>query len=213
MLSLSPYLPQLMVAWGAYLIATASPGPAVLAIIGTSISRGRRSGLALALGVLTGSYIWAMLTAAGLSALIRSYGQALIFLKVAGGLYLLWLAFNALKSALRKDMPRERAANERQPSHRALYFKGLGIHLTNPKAIFAWIMLVSLGMPQDAPTGVMAALIAGCMVLGVLVFTGFALLFSLAPVNRVYHKARRPIEGAMAGFFAFAGLRLLTAKL
>jgi len=51
------------------------------------------------------------------------------------------------------------------------------------------------------------------MVLGVAVFTGFALLFSLGAVNRVYRKARRGIEGAMAGFFAFAGLRLLTAKL
>ena len=36
-----PYLPQLAVGWTAYLIATASPGPAILAIIGTSISQGR----------------------------------------------------------------------------------------------------------------------------------------------------------------------------
>ncbi|MBW9065558.1 LysE family translocator [Rhizobium herbae] len=213
MSSLLPYLPQLMVAWGAYLIATASPGPAVLAIIGTSISRGRSSGVALALGVLTGSYIWAMLTAAGLSALIRSYGQALVILKIAGGLYLLWLAFHALRAALRKEPPRDIAENEGAPSLHRLYLKGLGIHLTNPKAIFNWIMLVSLGMPKDAPVGVTAAFIAGCMVLGVAVFTGFALLFSLGAVNRVYRKARRGIEGAMAGFFAFAGLRLLTAKL
>ncbi|WP_275786126.1 LysE family translocator [Pararhizobium gei] len=209
---LLPHLPQLMLAWSAYLIAVASPGPAVLAIIGTSISRGRSAGMALALGVLTGSYIWAMLTAAGLSALIRSYGQAMIVLKIAGGLYLLWLAFNALRAALRKDLPAA-AANEVQPSLRKLYFKGLGIHLTNPKAIFAWIMLVSLGMPKDAPASIMAVLIGGCMVMGVVVFTGFALLFSLAPVNRAYRRAHRWIEGAMAGFFTFAGLRLLTARL
>jgi len=210
---LLPHLPQLLVVWGAYLVATASPGPAVLAIIGTSISRGRSSGLALALGVLTGSYVWAMLTAAGLSALIRSYGQALIILKIVGGLYLLWLAFNAVKAALRKEPPKDIAENGVTPSLRRLYLKGLGIHLTNPKAIFNWIMLVSLGMPKDAPISVVAAMIAGCMVLGVAVFTGFALLFSLGPVTRVYRKARRFIEGAMAGFFAFAGLRLLTAKL
>lgn len=210
---LLPHLPQLLVVWGAYLIATASPGPAVLAIIGTSISRGRSSGMALALGVLTGSYIWAMLTAAGLSALIRSYGQALIVLKIAGGLYLLWLAFNALKAALRKEPPKDIAENGVTPSLRRLYLKGLGIHLTNPKAIFSWIMLVSLGMPKDAPISAVAAMIGGCMVLGVAVFTGFALLFSLEPVTRTYRKARRFIEGGMAGFFAFAGLRLLTAKL
>ncbi|CAN7496601.1 hypothetical protein LJR257_003259 [Ensifer adhaerens] len=48
MFDLSPYLSQLAVAWTAYMIATASPGPAVLAIITTSISQGRKAGLALA---------------------------------------------------------------------------------------------------------------------------------------------------------------------
>jgi threonine/homoserine/homoserine lactone efflux protein len=40
MLDLTPYLPQLLVAWTAYVIAVASPGPAVLAIIATSITGG-----------------------------------------------------------------------------------------------------------------------------------------------------------------------------
>ncbi|CAN7184334.1 LysE family translocator [Pararhizobium sp. LjRoot235] len=209
---LLPHLPQLFVVWGAYLIATASPGPAVLAIIGTSISRGRSSGMALALGVLTGSYTWAMLAAAGLSALIRTYGSALFILKIAGGLYLLWLAFKALKAAMRKESESALPLEKQPPSLCRLYFKGLGIHLTNPKAIFSWLTLVSLGTPQDAPQ-VMPVLIGGCMVLGVVIFMGFAVLFSIGPVHRGYKKARRSIEAAMAGFFAFAGLRLLTAKL
>jgi len=44
----------------------------------------RRAGLALACGVLTGSYIWALLTASGLSALIRTYGEAIVVLKISG---------------------------------------------------------------------------------------------------------------------------------
>ncbi len=209
---LLPYLPQLMVAWGAYIIATASPGPAIVSIIGTSISHGRNAGLALAFGVLTGSYTWAMLAAAGLSALIRTYGNALFVLKIAGGLYLLWLAFKALKAAMRKGADSVLSLDKQSPSLRRLYLKGLGIHLTNPKAIFSWLTLVSLGTPQDAPH-VMPVLIGGCMVLGVVIFMGFALLFSIEPVHRGYRKARRGIEAAMAGFFAFAGFKLLTARL
>ncbi|MCV9966218.1 LysE family translocator [Pararhizobium sp. BT-229] len=209
---LLPYLPQLMVAWGAYIIATASPGPAIVAIIGTSIGHGRNAGLALAFGVLTGSYTWAMLAAAGLSALIRTYGNALFVLKIAGGLYLLWLAFKALKAAMRKEADNVLPLEKQSPSLRRLYLKGLGIHLTNPKAIFSWLTLVSLGTPQDAPH-VMPVLIGGCMVLGVVIFMGFALLFSIEPVHRGYRKARRGIEAAMAGFFAFAGFKLLTARL
>jgi threonine/homoserine/homoserine lactone efflux protein len=209
---LLPYLPQLMVAWGAYIIATASPGPAIVSIIGTSISHGRNAGLALAFGVLTGSYTWAMLAAAGLSALIRTYGNALFVLKIAGGLYLLWLAFKALKAAMRKETESALPLEKQSPSLRRLYLKGLGIHLTNPKAIFSWLTLVSLGTPQDAPH-VMPVLIGGCMALGVVIFMGFALLFSIEPVHRGYRKARRGIEAAMAGFFAFAGFKLLTARL
>lgn len=212
MSNLMPYLPQLMVAWGAYIIATASPGPAIVAIISTSISRGRAGGLALAAGVLTGSYTWAMLAAAGLSALIRTYGNALFILKIAGGLYLLWLALKALKAAMRKETEAAVLLEKQPPSLHRLYLKGLGIHLTNPKAIFSWLTLVSLGTPQDAPQ-VMPILIGGCMLLGVIIFMGFALLFSIAPVHRGYKKSRRWIEGAMAGFFAFAGLKLLTVKL
>ena len=208
-----PYLPQLVVGWTAYLIATASPGPAILAIIGTSISQGRKAGLSLAFGVLTGSYVWAMLTASGLSALIRAYGQAIIVLKIAGGLYLLWLAWNALRSAMRSG--EAYGARQALPvlSPRRQYLKGLGIHLTNPKAIFSWIMLTSLGMPAGAPPWTMAAFIAGCMALGLMTFVGFALLFSLGPVHRAYLRSRRIIEGAMAAFFALAGFKLLTARI
>ena len=35
----TPYLPQLLIAWTAYLIGTASPGPAILAIITTHFRR------------------------------------------------------------------------------------------------------------------------------------------------------------------------------
>ncbi|MCJ8056317.1 LysE family translocator [Shinella curvata] len=211
MTDLTPYLPQLAVAWTAYFIATASPGPAIIAIIATSISRGRRAGLALASGVLTGSYIWAILTASGLSALIRTYGEALIVLKIVGGCYLLWLAWNAWRAARRSEETyRAQMAAMPALSPRRQYLKGLGIHITNPKAIFNWIMLTSLGMP---PGGVMATFIAGCMVLGICVFLGFALVFSLGPVHRAYLKSRRAIEGVMAAFFAFAGFKLLTTRL
>ena len=190
-----------------------SPGPAIIAIVATSVSRGRAAGLSLALGVLTGSYIWAILTASGLSALIRTYGHAIVVLKIVGGFYLLWLAWSAFRSATKnQEAYRAQTAGLPALSLRRQYLKGLVIHLTNPKAVFAWIMLTSIGMPPGAPTGVMVVFITGCMATGLMVFLGFALVFSLGPVHRAYLKARRAIEGVMAAFFAFAGLKLLTTR-
>ena len=83
------YLPGILLAYSAFLLAIASPGPNVLAVIGTSMSVGRRSGIALALGVAAGSFLWALLAALGLSALLASYAYAITIIKIAGGLYLL----------------------------------------------------------------------------------------------------------------------------
>jgi threonine/homoserine/homoserine lactone efflux protein len=53
--------------------------------------------LALALGVAAGTLTWALLTAIGLSTLLATYASALLFIKIFGGLYLLWLAYKAFR--------------------------------------------------------------------------------------------------------------------
>jgi hypothetical protein len=95
----SIYLPGIILAYSVFLLAIMSPGPNVLAVIGTSMSVGRNAGIALALGVAAGSFGWAFLAAVGLSALLASYAHALTAIKIAGGVYLLWLAYKAFRSA------------------------------------------------------------------------------------------------------------------
>jgi hypothetical protein len=58
---ISPYLPGIGLAYSAFLLSIMSPGPKVLAIMGTSMSVGRPQGVALGLGVAAGSFCWAML--------------------------------------------------------------------------------------------------------------------------------------------------------
>jgi threonine/homoserine/homoserine lactone efflux protein len=87
---ISLYLPGILLAYSACLLGLASPGPNVLAVIGTSMSVGRSRGIALALGVSAGSFCWALLTAGGLTALLAAYASALTVIKIAGGAYLLW---------------------------------------------------------------------------------------------------------------------------
>lgn len=83
----SIYLPGIIMAYTAFLLAIASPGPNILAVIGTSMSVGRGSGIALALGVAFGSFTWGVLTIVGLSALLSTYANALLTIKIFGGLY------------------------------------------------------------------------------------------------------------------------------
>lgn len=201
---------QLALIYGAYLIATASPGPSNMAIMGMAMREGRLPALVLAAGVITGSLFWAILTATGLSAVLTTYVQALFVIKIVGGIYLLYLAFRAGRSALKPASDFAGANTGRTtPRYRALYRQGLLMHIGNPKAILSWIAIMSLGLRQDAPAGILPAIVGGCAILGVIVFGGYALLFSTASMVALYSSLRRWIESVLFAIFAVAGLKLL----
>lgn len=204
---------MLAIAWCVYFVAVISPGPATLAISATAMARGRASGMALAIGVLTGSYIWASLAALGMSAVLTRYAYSLTVLKVAGGCYLLWLGWKNFRSAMMPGDARIIVDAQGNTTFRALYLKGLGIHLTNPKAIFVWLSLVSLGLPRNASPEIIGIFIGGAMIIGLISFNLLAILFSTGPMMRGYRKARRGIEGFLGAFFAFAGVKLLISHL
>src|SRR5262245_5284150 len=91
---------NLLLAYTAYLVGTASPGPSNLATISTAAHHGRKAALAFALGVMSGSMFWATVAALGVSAALVAWSQFIIAVKIFGGLYLLWLAFKSGRTAL-----------------------------------------------------------------------------------------------------------------
>ena len=206
------YLPGILTAYAAFLLGIASPGPNILAVIGTSMSVGRSSGMALAMGVAIGSFTWALLTIAGLSALLATYASALIVIKIFGGLYLLWLAYKAFKSATsRHDIAAaELADGPRSPLGYAK--RGYIVQMTNPKAALSWIAIISLGLQSGAPFWVGAAIVLGTFIMSVVLHLLYAIAFSTPAMVRIYGKARRGIQMVLGTFFAFAGLRLLTSR-
>ncbi len=208
-----PYLPGILTALGATGLGLMSPGPNVLAVMGTSMSVGRRQGMALAIGVSAGSFCWALATAIGLSSLLTAYAGALTLIKIVGGTYLLWLAFKAFRSAARPYDLEARAIFDGKAAGPAQYFfRGLTVQMTNPKAALTWIAIMSLGLVADAPVWVAAVIIISTTILSLAAHSLYALAFSTVAMVRTYGKARRWVQGALGLFFAFAGLRLLTAR-
>ena len=189
---ISLYLPGIILAYSAFLLSIISPGPNVLAVLGTSMSAGRGSGLALALGVASGSFIWALMTALGLSALLASYAVALTVIKIVGGLYLLWLAYKSFRAAAsRHDIE----AVALTGGARGYYLRGLTIQMTNPKAALAWIAVISLGLQPGAPIWVALVIVVGTSVLSALIHCLYAVAFSTTAMVRAYGRARRWIPG------------------
>lgn len=199
---------NLLLAYSAYAIGVASPGPSNLAIMGMAMRAGRRPALLLALGIVSGSVFWGLLAAFGLSALLAAYAGTLIALKIMGGLYLLWLAVRSARAALG---PHAQAAlsGAIAESELQIYLRGAAMHVTNPKAIFVWLSIVSLAVPPGAHAGDALWVVAGCLPLGLGIFGGYACLFSVPAVRSGYLAVRRGFEAVLAVVFGYAGLRLL----
>ena len=207
------FLPGLLLVYAATFLSLMSPGPNIMAVIGTSMSVNRRSGLALATGVASGSFCWAVLTVVGLSALLSQFAYALTVIKIVGGLYLLWLAYKSFRAAASYQNLKATQLNGSPPSPVAYYLRGLFVQMTNPKAAFAWIAITSLGLEHGAPTWVGIAIIIGTFLMSLAMHWGYAIAFSTPLMVRVYSKSRRYIQFALGSFFAFAGIKLLRDRL
>ncbi len=195
----------------AALVSTGSPGPAILAIAGTSMTSGRRAGLATAAGVTTGSWMWSMMAAFGLGAVMLSHVWLFETIRMLGAGYLLFLAVKSARAALRPGIIE--ITGRHVPSLRRAYGNGLALHLTNPKAILFFGSLFSLGVPPGSSWENLATIIAAVGIQSALIFLGYALLFSSARMVRVYSRFRRAFEAVFACVFGAAGFRILTARM
>lgn len=198
--------PAMLAVFALVFFAVATPGPATLAIMGTSMSRGRGAGMAFAAGVQVGSFTWAVAAAVGLAAWLETVAWGLVTIKIAGCIYLLWLAAKSLRSAL-SAVPPEAAVSTAQTlgGH---FRRGALLHLTNPKAVLAWIAIVALTQTSGGGLPVLTVTLAVCLLISAAVFQGYALIFASRAMMAGYRRARRAIEGLLAAVFGYAGWRL-----
>ena len=129
------------------------PGPAVTYIVTQSIDKGRRAGLASALGVASGGLVHVMAATIGLSALIASSATAFTTVKLVGALYLIAVG---VRRILAKDDDSEVEAQA--ASNRQLYVQGVVVNVLNPKT--ALFFLAFLPQFLDADHGSVALQVA-----------------------------------------------------
>lgn len=194
----------ILVGWA---LAGGSPGPATLTISATSMDKGRGPGLAVASGVIAGSACWGIAAALGFSALMVANVWLFDAIRIGGALYLLWLAVKSLRAAWAG------AAARTMNAPRGGYFaKGLALHLTNPKAVLAWGSIYAVVIVPGAGPVAVLTLFCALIVTSMVVFWGYAVLFSAPRVARGYGAAKRVFDTAFGLLFGAAALKLLTAR-
>ncbi|WP_134701722.1 LysE family translocator [Ammoniphilus sp. YIM 78166] len=108
------------------------PGQDMLFVLTQSIASGNKAGIQTVLGSITGTFIHTFLAAGGLSIIFQHSIIAFNILKIAGVVYLLYLAIQAFR-----EKPKPIGVSADKTSDGNHFRKGILMNLSNPKvAIF-----------------------------------------------------------------------------
>lgn len=138
------------------LVLVLTPGPNMIYLVSRSLSQGRRAGLVSLLGTLTGFVIYMTLANLGLSGVFATTPVAYDAVRIAGTLYLFYLAWQALRpggmavfettaettAQTTAEAITEATAETPRDSGVKLYRMGLVTNLLNPKAAILYLALI-----------------------------------------------------------------------
>ena len=202
-----PDLATLLAFTAAALVLFLTPGPDMSLFLARTLASGRRAGIATIAGTNLGCLIHTCLAAFGISALVAASATAFLILKIAGALYLLWLAFNAIRKGSSFTM----AGDARPVSLRESFLMGLTINLVNPKVVLFFITFLPQFVSAQDPH-----------ITGKLFFLGLWFVLVCIPpsllmiwgAERLVHWLRskprvlRGIDISFAAVFAFFAVRI-----
>lgn len=125
---------DLMLFAAACLLMVLTPGPNMIYLISRSICQGPRAGVVSLLGVVAGFFVHLFAAALGLTAVFLAVPVAYEVLKWAGALYLLWMAWQAVKPGSRSPFEAQELEADSTPK---LILMGFLTSALNPKiAVF-----------------------------------------------------------------------------
>jgi len=180
--------------------------------LGQTLTGGRSRGFAAFLGASAGLFVHTMLAAFGLSALLAASATAFGVLKVIGCVYLLWLAFDAIRRG--SALTLAPGAGEPEPIAR-VFFKGVAINLLNPKIIVFFLTFLPQFVSVSDPRAGAKLMFLGLYFI-VLGLPTCAILIVLAErftgAIRRSPKVMRAVDYLFAGLMGAFAVRLLFAR-
>ena len=193
------------------LIVVASPGTGVLYTLAVALTLGARPSVAAAFGCTLGIVPHMLAAMLGLAAVLHTSALAFAALKWCGVIYLLYMAWQALRE--RGALAVERTLDERGRGR--VIVTGFLINILNPKlSIFFLAFLPQfIAIDETHPLARMLELSGAFMLMTFVVFVLYG-LFAAMVRDRVISrpKVMRWLRRAFAGGFALLGARLAFAE-
>ncbi len=194
----------------AVLLALA-PGPDNIFVLTQASVHGARAGLAITCGLCSGLIGHTLAVAFGVAVIFQTSLLAFTLLKYLGAAYLVYLAWQALRSHSTNPVLQERPA----VPLRKLYLRGIIMNLTNPKVtVFFLALLPQFTDPNHGQPAIQMLLLGGLFILAtILVFATIALLAgSLGQWLNSSPKWQRMMNRVSAIVFLGLALKLATVQ-
>ncbi len=186
------------------ILAWATPGPNMLAVISVTIERGRLLGIVTGLGLAFSSLVWSTLAVFGASSMLEAFPDFVMALKLVGAVYLGWLGVNSLKTAM-SSASMEQAKHRSHEIHSVetlwAFQYGFLIGMTNPKALIFFGAIVTSFVPTTAPNWFLAVIVLLCGGLGISLHSVTATVFSTRTAVRTLERWQRPIAAVIGLMF------------
>lgn len=150
-----------------------APGTDMAYMLAVGITGGRSAALRASAGVAVGVLVYSVVVAAGVGELVRQYPWSVGVIRLAGGVYLLWLSARALLDA-------RRGASFAASPHTTRWFRqGLVVNLTNPKMALFFLAFLPQFLGSAASSVAQFIVLGLCfMLIGYIVDTAVGLLAS-----------------------------------
>lgn len=186
----------------AAIVLAITPGPDMALFISRTVNYGRAHGVAAVMGAISGLLIHTSLAAFGVSLLLIAAPTAFFALKIAGAMYLLWLAIQAVRQGGGITLL-DKA--KRQPTVWQSYLTGIGINLTNPKIILFFVTFLPQFISRTDPEASGKLLFLGAEFLIVSIPIVIGIVWGAEWVANILTrsvKAQRALNWSFAAVFA-----------
>jgi threonine/homoserine/homoserine lactone efflux protein len=187
-----------------YAVAIAVPGPGIISIVARALGSGFRATVPACLGVVAGDLILMTLSALGLALIAQTMGQLFQIIKIAGGLYLLFLGYKywTAKVSEQSELLPESASRG--------FLTQMGITLSNPKAIAFFVALQPTAIDLSKLTFLgYLELMGATLVLIPAITMGYAAMAARLKNFVASVKARRRINKGAGVVMAGAGIAIM----
>lgn len=193
---------------GALIIGAISPGPSFVFVVRTAVARSRLDGIAAAFGMGVGAMTFAALALLGLRTLMTEAAGLYWVLKIAGGLYLVYLGIRIFLGARAPLTALNSEGIVRSMPLRS-FSLALLTQFSNPKIVAVFGAVFAALLPAEVPHWLALALPPLVFVQETTWYAIVALVFSSARPRAVYLRARALIDRTAGAVIGLLGIRLL----